>query len=88
MSQFFPSGGRSVGSFSFSISPSSEYSGLMSLRVPWKIIFATALFQESWDFEGIMLSSDSVFVYSSVGFHLWGEDCSSPPRAVGDVDCN
>ena len=33
MSQFFASGGQSIGSFSFSISPSSEYSGLISSRM-------------------------------------------------------
>ena len=35
MSQFFISGGQSIGSFSFSISPSNEYSGLISFRVEW-----------------------------------------------------
>ena len=35
MSQFFPSGGQSIGSFSFSISPSNEYSGLISFRIEW-----------------------------------------------------
>ena len=33
MSHFLTSGGQSVGSFSFSISPSSEYSGLISFRI-------------------------------------------------------
>ena len=33
MSQFFTSGGQSIGSFSFSISPSNEYSGLISFRI-------------------------------------------------------
>ena len=34
MSQFFASGGQSIGgSFSFSISPSNEYSGLISFRM-------------------------------------------------------
>ena len=32
MSQFFVSGGQSIGSFNFSISPSNEYSGLSSLK--------------------------------------------------------
>ena len=32
MSQFFASGGQSIGSFSFSISPSNEHSRLMSFR--------------------------------------------------------
>ena len=35
MSQFFPSGGQSDQSFSFSISPSNEYSGLISFRIDW-----------------------------------------------------
>ena len=35
VSQFFASGGQSVGSFSFSISPSNEYSGLISFRMDW-----------------------------------------------------
>ena len=35
MSQFFTSGGQSLVSFSFSISPSSEYSGLISIRIDW-----------------------------------------------------
>ena len=35
MSQFFASGGQSVGSFSFSISLSNEYSGLISFRIDW-----------------------------------------------------
>ena len=33
MSQFFASGGQSIGSFSFSISPSNEYSGPISSRI-------------------------------------------------------
>ena len=35
MCQLFASGGQSIGSFSFSISPSSEYSGLISFRMDW-----------------------------------------------------
>ena len=36
MSQLFASGGQSIGwSFSFGISPSSEYSGLISFRMDW-----------------------------------------------------
>ena len=34
MNQFFTSGGQSM-SFSFSISPSNEYSGLISFRIDW-----------------------------------------------------
>ena len=35
MSQLFTSGGQSIGSFSFSPSPSSEYSGLISFKIDW-----------------------------------------------------
>ena len=35
MSQFFASGGPKYWSFSFSISPSNEYSGLISFRIDW-----------------------------------------------------
>ena len=35
MSQFFTSGGQNIGSFSFNISPSNEYSGLIFFRILW-----------------------------------------------------
>ena len=35
MSQLFISGGQSIGSFSFSISSSNEYSELISFRIDW-----------------------------------------------------
>ena len=35
MSQYFASGGQSIWSFSFNISPSNEYSGLISFRIDW-----------------------------------------------------
>ena len=35
MSQFFASGGQSIGSVTFSISPSNEHSGLVSFRMDW-----------------------------------------------------
>ena len=39
VSQFFASGGQRIGSFSFSISPSNEYSGLISFRTDWFDLF-------------------------------------------------
>ena len=33
--QLFASGGQSIGNFSFSISPSNEYSGSISFRIDW-----------------------------------------------------
>jgi len=35
MTQLITSGLQSIGSFSFSISPSNEYSGLISFRIDW-----------------------------------------------------
>ena len=35
MSEFFTSGGQSIASFSFSISPSNEHPGLISFRMDW-----------------------------------------------------
>ena len=40
VSEFFSSGGQSIGVFSFSISPSNEYSGLISLRMDWLDLLA------------------------------------------------
>ena len=40
MSWFFTSGGQSIGSFSFSISPSSEHPGLISFRMDWLDLLA------------------------------------------------
>ena len=40
MSQFFVSGGQSIGSFSFNISPSYEHPGLISFRMDWLDLLA------------------------------------------------
>ena len=40
MCQFFTSGGQSIGSFSSSISPSSEYSLLISFKMDWLDLLA------------------------------------------------
>ena len=40
MSELFASGGQSIGSFIFSISPSNEYSGLISFRMDWVDLLA------------------------------------------------
>ena len=40
ISQFFKSGGQSIGVFSFSVSPSNEYSGLISFRMNWLDLLA------------------------------------------------
>ena len=40
MSQFFTSGGQSIGSFSFSINPSNKYSRLILFRMDWLDLLA------------------------------------------------
>ena len=40
MSQFFVLGGQSIGTFSFNISPSNEYSRLTAFRIDWLDLFA------------------------------------------------
>ena len=40
MSQLFPSGGQSIGSFSFNLSPCNEHSGLISFRMDWLNLLA------------------------------------------------
>ena len=40
MSQFFASGGQSIGVSASAISPSNEYSGLISFRIDWLDLFA------------------------------------------------
>ena len=40
MSQLFASGGQSIGSFSFNISPSNEHLGLISFRMDWLDLLA------------------------------------------------
>ena len=40
ISQFFMSGGQTIWSFSFSISPYNEYSGLISFRMDWLDLLA------------------------------------------------
>jgi len=40
MSQFFTSGGKNIGISSLSISPSNEYSGLISFRMDWLDLLA------------------------------------------------
>ena len=43
ISLFFRWGGQTIGSFSFSISPSNEYSGLISFRMDWLDLLAVQM---------------------------------------------
>ena len=68
MTQFFASGGQSIGSFSFSISPSNEYSGLISFRIDWLDLLAVQgtlnqEFSPTSQFKSISSSAFS-FLYS------------------------
>ena len=47
MNQSFASGGQSIKSLSFSISPSKEHSGLISFRIDWLDLLSPRDFQES-----------------------------------------
>ena len=44
VSQLFESGGQSIGASAFSISPSNEYSGLISFRIDWSDLLAVLYF--------------------------------------------
>ena len=45
--KLFTSGGQSIGSFSFSINPSNEYSGFISFRMDWLDLLAVQETQAS-----------------------------------------
>ena len=76
MSQFFASGGQSL-SFTFSISPSNEYSGLISFRMDWLDLLAVqgtlqSLFQHH-------ISKTSILWYSA----FFIVQLSHPYKATG-----
>ena len=74
MSQLSASGGQSIKSFSFSISPSNEYSGLISLRIDWfDLLQSKGLFRvfssttvQKHQFFGAQLS-----LHSNSHIHTW-----------------
>ena len=49
LSQVIASGGEKYWSFSFSISPSDEYSGLISFRLDWLDLISVHGFASDWD---------------------------------------
>ena len=67
MSQFFASGGQSTGVFSFSISPSNEYSGLICFRMDLPAIQGTlkSLLQHHSSKASILLHSAFLIVQLS-----------------------
>ena len=57
MSQFFTSGGPSIGVSASTISPSSEYSGLIAFRMDWLDLLAVQGALKAWSMrEHICLS--------------------------------
>ena len=85
MSQLFTSGGQSIKSISFSISPSNEYSGLISFRIDWFDLLAvqgilksllqhhnskTSIFQHSAFFM-VQLSHQYVTTGKTIGLTIW-----------------
>ena len=79
MSQFFVSGGQSIGKywpkyFSFSISPSHEYSGLISFRVDWLNLLAIQGSLKSFLLHHSSKASilwHSAFFMSNSHIHTW-----------------
>ena len=74
MSQLFTSGGQIIGSFSFSISPSSEYSGLISSRMDWLDLLAVhgtlkSLLQHHSS-KALILQRSAFFIVLQLGFLL------------------
>ena len=80
MSRFFASGGLSIGSFSFSISASNEYSGLISFRMDWFDLLAVkgtlkSLFQHHSS-KALILQHSAFFVVHLTSVHDYWEDHS------------
>ena len=85
MSQFFLSAGQSIGSFSFNINPSNEYSGLISFRMDWLDLLAVQRILKSllqhhsskvsilWcsAFFMVQLSHPYMTARKSIGLTLW-----------------
>ena len=78
MSQLFASGGQSIWHFSFSISPSNEYSGLISCRMDWLDLLAVqgtlkSLFQHRSSKASILRHSAFFIVQLSHPFMTTGK---------------
>ena len=80
MSQFFASGGQKYCSFSFSISPSDEYSGLICFRMDWLDLLAVqgtlmSLFQHHSSKASILRLSASFPSLEPVRCSISGFNC-------------
>ena len=93
MSQFFESGGQSIGSFSFSISPSNEHSGLISFRFDWLDLLAVqgtlkSLLQHHSSKASILWRSSFLLVQLSHPYMTTGKTTALTRWAfVGKVMC-
>ena len=65
MSQLFASGGQTDAGFSFSVSPSNEYSGVISFRIDWLDLLAvegTLKSSPTPQFKSIILWRSAFFI--------------------------
>ena len=91
MSQLFASGGQSIGSFSFSISPSDEHSGLISFRMDWLDLLAVqgtlkSLLQHHSSKASVLQHSDFFIVQLSHPYKTTGKTITLTRRTfVGKV---
>ena len=74
MRQLFSSGGQSIGVSPFSISPSNEYSGLISFRMNWLVLLAVqgtlkSLLQHHSSKASVLQCS--AFLWSNSHIHTW-----------------
>ena len=89
MSQFFASGGQRIWSFSFSISPSNEYSGLISFRMDWLDLLAVqrtleSLFQHHSSKASILQCSAFFIVQLSHPYMITGKTIALTRRTLVD----
>ena len=78
MSQFFASGGQSIGISAFSISPSNEYPGLISFKMDWLDLLAVqdtlkSLLQHHSSKASILQHSGFFIVQLSHGYMTTGK---------------
>ena len=91
MSQLFTSGGQSIGVFSFNISPSNKYSGLISFRTDWLHHLAVqgtlkSLFQHHSSKASILRHSAFFIVQLSYAYMTTGKTIALTRRSfVGKV---
>ena len=93
VSQFFASGGQSIKSFSFSISPSNEYSGLISFRMDWFDLLAVqgtlkSLLQHHSSKASVLQSSTFFIVQLSHPYMTTGKAIVLRRTSVGKVMWN